>query len=184
MNTLPKQSAAEAAGRLRDDDLDRPTFFRSDTVIAFLIITGSIVLLPAAMMAPWAYLTAFPPPLPKTATQIIQEKLAAQGMAFDAESFKRGQAVFGVNCVACHTHEGGAKQGLGKDIVHSAFTSGKTDKELMMFLKTGRNPGDPMNTTGIDMPPKGGNPALSDDDLRDVIAFIRGQQAADDVKLR
>jgi disulfide bond formation protein DsbB len=43
----------------------------------------------------------------------------------------------------------------------------------MAFIKTGRPASDPLNTTGVDMPPKGGNPALSDQDLADIIAFIR-----------
>jgi disulfide bond formation protein DsbB len=44
---------------------------------------------------------------------------------------------------------------------------------LLAFVKTGRPPGDPANTTGVDMPPKGGNPTLTDQDLADIIAHIR-----------
>jgi disulfide bond formation protein DsbB len=103
------------------------------------------------------------------------------GIEFDSASYKRGEALFATTCVACHLPDGGARPKLGKDVVHSAFTAGKTDKELMMFLKMGRNPGDPANTTGVDMPPKGGNPALMDKDLTDLITFIRGRQAVEDV---
>ncbi|WP_448601203.1 hypothetical protein [Thermoflexus hugenholtzii] len=43
----------------------------------------------------------------------------------------------------------------------------------MEFIKKGRPATDPANTTGVDMPPKGGNPALTDQDLADIIAFLR-----------
>jgi disulfide bond formation protein DsbB len=55
----------------------------------------------------------------------------------------------------------------------SEFIADKSDDELIAFIKVGRDPSDPLNTTGVAMPPKGGNPALSDEDLQDIIAFIR-----------
>ena len=62
---------------------------------------------------------------------------------------------------------------LGKDMTTSEFIANSTDAELLAFVKVGRPPGDPANTTGVDMPAKGGNPALSDEDLADIIAYIR-----------
>ena len=44
---------------------------------------------------------------------------------------------------------------------------------MLEFVKVGRPTGDPLNTTGVDMPPKGGNPALSEEDLYDIVAYIR-----------
>jgi disulfide bond formation protein DsbB len=41
------------------------------------------------------------------------------------------------------------------------------------FNKPGRPATDPLNPTGVDMPPRGGNPALTDDDLVDIVAFLR-----------
>src|SRR5262249_38319697 len=46
------------------------------------------------------------------------------------------------------------------------------------FVKVGRQPWDPLNTTKVQMPPRGGNPMLSDDDLRDIIAYVRTLQPA------
>jgi mono/diheme cytochrome c family protein len=84
-----------------------------------------------------------------------------------------GKDVFVGTCSACHGPEGKGIPGLGKDMTTSEFIAGKTDAELVDFIKVGRDPSDPLNTTGVAMPPKGGNPALSDDDLFDVVAFIR-----------
>jgi disulfide bond formation protein DsbB len=84
-----------------------------------------------------------------------------------------GQTLFTSTCSACHGPDAKGVVGLGKDLTTSTFVADKTDAELVEFIKTGRPTGDPLNTTGVDMPPRGGNPALSDDDLNDIVAFIR-----------
>lgn len=95
---------------------------------------------------------------------------AAQTSVGDAEA---GKDLFAGTCSACHGPEGKGVPGLGKDMTTSEFIAGKTDDELVAFVKVGRDPSDPLNTTGVAMPPKGGNPALSDEDLYDIVAFIR-----------
>jgi disulfide bond formation protein DsbB len=84
-----------------------------------------------------------------------------------------GQEKFVGTCSACHGPAGEGVQGLGKDMTTSEFIAGKTDKEMLEFIKRGCDPSDPLNTTGIAMPPKGGNPALTDKNLQDIIAYIR-----------
>jgi mono/diheme cytochrome c family protein len=44
---------------------------------------------------------------------------------------------------------------------------------LVEFIKVGRDAGDPLNTTGVAMPPKGGNPAMSEQEVADIVAFVR-----------
>jgi disulfide bond formation protein DsbB len=87
-----------------------------------------------------------------------------------------GKEKFTTTCSACHGQAGEGISGLGKDMRASQFIAGKTDTELVEFIKIGRNPGDPLNTTGVAMPPKGGNPTLSDEDLTDIVAYIRALQ--------
>jgi disulfide bond formation protein DsbB len=84
-----------------------------------------------------------------------------------------GQRLFTKNCSACHGPAGEGVQGLGKALTTSEFVAGKTDEELVAFIKVGRDPKDPLNTTGIRMYPKGGNPDLTDADLFDIVAHIR-----------
>lgn len=84
-----------------------------------------------------------------------------------------GEVLFGKSCIACHGPGGIGVQGLGKDMTTSEFIASKTDDELLEFVKVGRAPDDPLNTTGVLMPPKGGNPAFTDEDMIDVIAYIR-----------
>ena len=84
-----------------------------------------------------------------------------------------GQVLFSGTCSACHGPTGEGIQGLGKNMTTSEFIAGKNDDDLLAFIKVGRDPSDPLNTTGVGMPAKGGNPALSDDDLYNIIAYIR-----------
>lgn len=87
-----------------------------------------------------------------------------------------GQELFTGTCAACHGPAGEGIQGLGKDMTTSQFIAGKTDEELIEFIKVGRDPGDPLNTTGIGMPSKGGNPSLTDENLQDIVSYIRSIQ--------
>jgi mono/diheme cytochrome c family protein len=98
-----------------------------------------------------------------------------------------GKTIFSSICFACHGQDAHGIPGLGKDLVTSTFVHSQTDDELLAFLQKGRPVFDPLNTTGVEMPPRGGNPSLTDSDLLTVIAYLRtlngapeasGQQAA------
>lgn len=84
-----------------------------------------------------------------------------------------GKAQFDTVCIACHGPGGVGVEGLGKPFTTSEFLLSVNDQELLEFVKTGRPISHPDNTTGVDMPPKGGNPALTDEQLMDIIAYIR-----------
>lgn len=84
-----------------------------------------------------------------------------------------GQQKFQGTCTTCHGPNGTGLPKLGKNLVTSEWAKSKTDAELLAFLKVGRPASDPLNTTKVDMPPKGGNPSLSEKDLVDIIAFVR-----------
>jgi cytochrome c oxidase subunit 3 len=76
-------------------------------------------------------------------------------------------------CASCH---GPALRGLpknGVDLLASEFVGNSSLEEMVAFLKVGRAPFDPKNTTGIQMPPRGGNPTLGEDRLRNVAAFVK-----------
>lgn len=87
----------------------------------------------------------------------------------------KGQQAFQSACVACHGPDAKGVTGLGKSLhpSDSEFVRSHSDAELVEFIKVGRQPDDPLNTTGVAMPPKGGNPAISDDDLYNIVAWIR-----------
>ena len=91
----------------------------------------------------------------------------------DAGDPAAGEKLFASTCTACHGPAGEGVEGLGSDLTTSQFVAGQTDAELVQFIIQGRDPSDPTNTTGIAMPPKGGNPALSDEDLLHIVSYLR-----------
>lgn len=86
---------------------------------------------------------------------------------------QQGEKVFMRICATCHGKDANGMPNLGKGLHNNQFTLSKTDAELVQFLKTGRPAADPLNTTGVDMPPKGGDPSLTDQDLQNVVAYLR-----------
>lgn len=93
--------------------------------------------------------------------------------AYSDEMTAEGQNLFSQTCSACHGPDAKGVPNLGKDLTASQFLADRSDEEMLAFVLEGRPSSDPLNTTGIDMPPKGGNPALSDDGIRAIIAYLR-----------
>lgn len=106
-----------------------------------------------------------------TTTTLAGETTTTSGSALTGAA--RGEEIFNATCIACHGVGGVGVEGLGKPLTTSTFASGLTDDELLAFLIVGRLDTDPLNTTGIAMPARGGNTSLSDDDLRAVVAYLR-----------
>lgn len=127
-------------------------------------------------------LPELPPPTIVTKPLTEEEKAkalaAAGGDAELAEYIASGQKLYASTCIACHGPGGVGVAGNGKPLTVSEFVRKTNDDDLLAFIKKGRDPGDPANTTGVGMPAKGGNPALSDDDILDVIAYLRSLQSS------
>ncbi len=109
------------------------------------------------------------------------EAAALAMAALDPEAVKRGKRAY-LSCLACHGRDGTGVKGIGKDLIHSPFSRDTPDEELVAFIKVGRGPSDPASTTGLAMPPKGGNPALKDDQIRDIVVYLRSLQQASAAK--
>ena len=92
---------------------------------------------------------------------------------FDPALAAGGETNFIAACSACHGVDALGIENLGKPLVGSEFVQTHTNDELLTFVKTGRPIWDAENTTGIDMPPKGGNPALSDEQIITILHYIR-----------
>lgn len=84
-----------------------------------------------------------------------------------------GAVVYSSTCASCHGQDATGIDGLGKTLVGSEFVASSSEADLAAFIKVGRPSGDPANDTGIDMPAKGGNPSLDDQDLADVAAYVK-----------
>lgn len=86
-----------------------------------------------------------------------------------------GAKLYAASCSTCHGQDGKGVPNLGKDLtLANPFMKGKSDAELLAFIKEGRAADDPANTTKIAMPPKGGAAALTDAELLAIVAHLRG----------
>jgi mono/diheme cytochrome c family protein len=143
-----------------------------------VVFFGGIVLLLLALFANRPSTTAV------TTTPVVIVQATAVQVAFvslDAAKVKAGESIFQSVCAACHGFNAKGIPGLGKPLIGSQFANSLSDDDLLAFIQKGRPVTDPLNTTGVMMPPRGGNPSLKDDDLRNVIAYIRslnGSQVA------
>jgi mono/diheme cytochrome c family protein len=84
-----------------------------------------------------------------------------------------GEQLYMQSCSACHGPDAQGIPSLGRSLVQTEFFANHTDQELLDFVKQGRPATHPDNEAGVDMPPKGGNPALTDAQILDIIAYLR-----------
>lgn len=88
----------------------------------------------------------------------------------------RGKALFEAYGAGAHGTNGEGVTGLGVALSTSQFIADQTDAELVAFLRAGRDPNAPENSSGVLMPPNGGIPNATDQDLYDVVAYLRTLQ--------
>ncbi|NWF69717.1 MAG: c-type cytochrome [Chloroflexi bacterium] len=164
LTVKPLTVSADAARVARAEPSSTP--FPTDTPQP--TFTATFTLTPTAISTLTPTVAATLTPVPPTSAP------ATSGVttAYDPALVAHGQELF-VLCTACHGVDARGIPGLGKDLVASEFVIALSDEELLAFIQTGRPVWDAANTTGIDMPPRGGNPAMTDDDIVAIIAYIR-----------
>lgn len=116
--------------------------------------------------------TAQPGGAPEVGDEGTEAEESGEGEELAAGDPEEGKKGFGT-CAGCHGPDGKGLPNLGKDLHNNAFLAAMTDAEAVAFLKVGRDTSDPLNTTGVAMPPKGGNPAFDDQDLANIVAYVR-----------
>jgi disulfide bond formation protein DsbB len=84
-----------------------------------------------------------------------------------------GRQLYLATCAACHGAGGQGLPNQGPDLRASPLLARASDAELRNFLSTGRPVGDPRNTSGLPMPPRGGNPSLTDRHLGQIANYLR-----------
>lgn len=106
----------------------------------------------------------------------IKGREGTGGMAAIELTDHPGYDLFVASCAACHGQGAEGIEGLGLPLITSGYIRGTSDQDLIGFIKRGRPTWDADNTTGLDMPPKGGNPAITDEQLQQIIEYIRALQ--------
>jgi mono/diheme cytochrome c family protein len=95
------------------------------------------------------------------------------GKQASAANIAHGKQVFEVTCATCHAADGTGVKGLGKPLVDSEYVKKSSAADVVKMVIEGRPVDDPLNTTKIAMPPRGGNAGLSDADIADAVAYLR-----------
>ena len=85
------------------------------------------------------------------------------------ENWENGKAVYETTCIACHGAGGKGEIPGVPDFTKKKSPLSKSDAELFQNLLNGfQSPG-----SFMEMPAKGGNPDLTEQDIQDVILYLR-----------
>ena len=87
-----------------------------------------------------------------------------------------GKELAGQFCSACHGQDFEGVGGLGPSFYDDSFIRDHTEAELVAFIKEGRPADAPDNESGVAMPAYGGNPRLTDEQLGDIVVFLKSLQ--------
>lgn len=99
-------------------------------------------------------------------------KVQATAPSGDRMAIAKGTVKFAKTCATCHNADAKGMPNLGKDLTISEFFRDSTNEELVEFVKVGR----PATETTVAMPPKGGFTDLTDEDILNVIKYVRTLQ--------
>lgn len=87
-----------------------------------------------------------------------------------------GEQLASESCSSCHGTGFEGVDKLGPGLRNNAYIQDHTDDELVVFIKEGRPRAAEDNRTGIAMPAYGGNPRLTDEQLAEIVVFLRTLQ--------
>jgi disulfide bond formation protein DsbB len=162
--TPPPPASAEEEDPLAG--LGSVSFFLGGMILGFLAAAaiGIVVLMALDPLGPSERVA-----LESTSTSVATAATTGGGEVAAGDP-ANGEAIFAGTCATCHGPDAEGIPGLGLPLVDSEFVRSMTDAELIAFIEAGRQASD--GTTGVAMPPKGGNPSLTNQDIADVVAFL------------
>lgn len=99
--------------------------------------------------------------------------LGCSSSSSETDAGAHGQRLYRQNCALCHGIQGEGKPSLGASLQANEYVASKSDVELVQFLAEGRAADHPDNNKGVAMPPRGGNPRLTDEDLASIVSHLR-----------
>lgn len=100
---------------------------------------------------------------------VVLASIVTPAAAAETATIDAGQSVYSQTCIACHGANGKGMIPGVSDLTASDGPLAKSDDVLIASIRDGLvTPGN-----ALSMPPKGGNPALSEADIMAVLAYLR-----------
>jgi disulfide bond formation protein DsbB len=134
-------------------------------VVLFFVVVGQTAETPPAQ-------AEIQLPLP-TAAVSTTDFTPVEPVDVDPALIAEGKQLFEQACATCHGVEGEGVANLGIPLNDSELVLAHEAPEVIEMIRVGRWPGDPANTSGGVMPPSGGRPDLTDDQLMAIVAYLR-----------
>jgi disulfide bond formation protein DsbB len=173
---------ALTAGEPQEEADTRTPWWQVGSVIA-VVIAGFVLLYGwDSASASTLTLTELPggDQTPITAATPMPTNQAGAQTAFQTEEdspaadLAQGQQLYQGTCAVCHGLDAHGLPNLGPSLVESTVVHG-SDAEALALIRNGVALDDPRNTTGLVMPPSGGRPELTDEQLLAILAWLRAQ---------
>jgi disulfide bond formation protein DsbB len=95
--------------------------------------------------------------------------------AADIALVEQGEKLYREACAACHGPDGKGVANLGASLVDSEIILATDDDAALAFIRAGVDLANPRNTSGLVMPPSGGRPDLSDEQLLAIVHYLRAK---------
>lgn len=86
-----------------------------------------------------------------------------------AQQVMTGKALYEQSCMVCHGEDGSGGMPGVADLSGASGPLSRTDKQLVKSIRKGVQ----REGTAMVMPPSGGNPQLTDQDIRNIIVYMR-----------
>ncbi len=84
-----------------------------------------------------------------------------------------GERLYAKSCVGCHGAQGQGISGLGSSLQNSELVQRGSMEAVIKIVSEGLAADNPINKSGVPMPPNGGQSALTDEELRAIVHYLR-----------
>lgn len=176
---------AMTSGEPHDEEFSSTPWFPVATIVAIVVVAFVLIYQfdPVRANTLTLSIPAVGEMTPVNATAVPTVQLSAVStesttvseMQADPETIALGQQLYDSTCVACHGNEAQGIPNLGTSLVDSPIIHEQSEADALVFIREGRPADHPDNTTGIPMPPSGGRPGLTDDEILAIIAYLRSK---------
>lgn len=121
-----------------------------------------------------------PIPIDESNDQAADETAGdAAGATVDPAVFATGERLYAEACAVCHGADATGAPNLGPSLLESEVILNMEDAEALAFIRQGVMIDDLSNTTGLVMPPSGGRPDYSDEQILAIVAYLHALAAAE-----